>query len=82
MSALKEQVSGDHYKNMAIQPVEFITANNMTFLEGCIVKRISRYRKAGGKGREDILKLIHEAQLLLELSYQDAHQVRKRLIDE
>ena len=30
----KKQVGGNHYKNFKIQPVEFITLNNLTFLEG------------------------------------------------
>jgi hypothetical protein len=68
MSALDTQVAGSHYQ-MPIQPVEFITKNNLTFLEGCIVKRICRHRRKNG--REDIEKLIHEAQLLLELEYPD-----------
>ena len=29
----KKQVGGNHYKNFKIQPVEFITSNNLTFLE-------------------------------------------------
>ena len=32
MSALDVQISGDHYKNMKIQPVDFITANDIPFL--------------------------------------------------
>jgi hypothetical protein len=68
MSALDTQVGGGHYQ-MPIQPVEFITKNKLTFLEGCIVKRICRHRRKNG--REDIEKLIHEAQLLLELEYPD-----------
>ena len=39
---LHVQVGGDHYKDCGIQPVEFIEANRMPFLEGCIVKRITR----------------------------------------
>lgn len=37
--ALDTQVGGDHYKTMKIQPVEFIHANGIPFLEGCIIKR-------------------------------------------
>ena len=37
---LNLQIGGDHYKNFKIQPVEFITMNNLNFLEGCIIKRI------------------------------------------
>ena len=66
MSALDTQVAGSHY-SMPIQPVEFITKNKLTFLEGCIIKRVCRHRNKNGK--EDLLKAIHELQLMIELEY-------------
>ena len=69
MSALDVQVGGDHYRECAIQPVQFIEANELRFLEGCVVKRVTRHDKPTGKGRQDIEKAIHELQLLLELRY-------------
>jgi hypothetical protein len=68
-SALDVQIGGDHYKNSKIQPIEYIEANDLTFLEGSIVKRITRHGKPTGKGAEDIRKVIHEAQLILEMRY-------------
>jgi len=68
-SALSEQVGGSHYKEMRIQPVEFITANNLTFLEGCVIKRICRH-KSKNKA-EDLRKAIHEINLILQLEYND-----------
>lgn len=68
-SALTRQPGGTHYRDATIQPVQFIEANGLQFLEGCIVKRAARHDKPTGKGREDIEKIIHEAQLLLELRY-------------
>lgn len=68
-TALAVQVGGDHYKSCAIQPVQFIEANGLGFLEGCVVKRLARHGKPTGKGRQDIEKAIHELQLLLELRY-------------
>ena len=64
-SSLDVQVAGDHYKSMKIQPIEFITANKMGFLEGCIVKRISRWRSKDGLA--DLQKIKHEVDLLIEL---------------
>ncbi len=64
-SALSVQCGGSHYKKMAIQPVEFIHANNLGFLEGCIVKRISRWRDKDGI--QDLQKIKHECDLLIEL---------------
>lgn len=71
MSALKTQIGGEHYKTCAIQPVQYIEANDLRFLEGCVVKRITRHDKPTGKGRQDIEKIIHECQLILELRYGD-----------
>lgn len=71
MSALDTQVGGEHYKTAKIQPVQYIEANGLLFLEGCVVKRVTRHDKPTGKGRQDIEKAIHELQLLLELRYGD-----------
>ena len=65
-SALDRQVGGEHYKNdFKIQPIEFITANKLSFIQGSIIKYICRYNKKNGK--EDIDKAIHYCQLLKEL---------------
>lgn len=67
MSALDNQVGGSHYCNMKIQPIEFIHANGLDFLQGCVVKYISRFREKNGK--EDLLKAKHYVDLLIELEY-------------
>jgi hypothetical protein len=64
---LTEQIGGTHYKALKIQPVEFIEANQIPFLEGCIIKRACRH--ASKNGAEDIRKIIHEAKLILKLRY-------------
>ena len=33
-SSLEKQIGGDHYKDCAIQPIEYIEKNNLTFCEG------------------------------------------------
>lgn len=71
MSALDIQIGGEHYKNAKIQPVQYIEANDLGFLEGCVVKRITRHDKPTGKGRQDIEKAIHELQLILEFRYSE-----------
>ncbi len=63
-SFLDDQVGGSHYKNMAIQPVEYIHANNIGFIEGNIIKYVSRWRDKGGI--YDLQKAIHLTQLLIE----------------
>lgn len=64
---LTDQVGGNHYKTLKIQPVEFIHANDLGFLEGCIIKRICRYKQKDGV--KDLLKIIHEVELLISLEY-------------
>lgn len=67
-TALERQVAGQHYKNKAIQPVEYIHANRLNFLEGCIVKRITRWRDKPAESRfQDLEKIKHEVDLLIEL---------------
>ena len=66
--ALKEQVGGQHYKGCKIQPVEYIHANGLDYLEGNVIKYITRHRTKG-EGRKDIEKAIHYAQLILEMEY-------------
>lgn len=66
-SALDKQVGGSHYKDCKFQPIEYIVGNNLSFCEGNIVKYITRHRAKGG--RADVEKVIHYAQLLLELEY-------------
>ena len=63
--ALNKQVDGDHYKSMAIQPVEFIHANALGFLEGNVIKYVSRWRKKNGIA--DLQKAKHYVELLIEL---------------
>ena len=64
-SAFEVQVGGSHYKNFAIQPTEFIHVNNLGFLQGCIIKRICRYKAKDGL--KDLQKIKHEIDMLIEL---------------
>ena len=64
-NALETQVAGDHYKKLKIQPVEYIYANNIPYLEGNVIKYITRWRDKGGNA--DLLKARHYIDLLLEL---------------
>lgn len=69
VSALQTQVGGTHYKGFRFQPIEFIVANDLSFLQGSILKRICRYCLEGGKGIEDLRKIKHEVDLIIELEY-------------
>lgn len=55
MDALTKQVGGNHYKELKIQPIEFIEGNKLSFSIGNIVKYLTR-----NKNRlEDLEKAFH-----------------------
>lgn len=64
MKATDVQIAGDHYKKMAIQPIEFINANRLGFCEGNAIKYLCRYRDKGGV--TDLQKARHYIDLLIE----------------
>ena len=59
-----------HYK-MEIEPIEYINSNGLSFMEGNVVKYVSRHAKKGGA--DDIKKAIHYLQLILENEYNESH---------
>jgi hypothetical protein len=66
-SALKKEVGGTHYKDMPIQPIEFIIKNRLGFCVGNVIKYVCRYKAKNGK--EDLLKAKHYIDLLMEFEY-------------
>jgi hypothetical protein len=62
--ALDRQVGGKHYRDMAIQPAEYIMRNGIRFAEGCVIKYVSRWRDKGGV--EDLRKAAHFLEMLIE----------------
>ena len=69
MSALDIQEGGDHYRKLKIQPIEFIHANELDFLQGNVVKYITRHKNKNGAA--DVRKALHYCQLILELQYKE-----------
>jgi hypothetical protein len=63
---LTYQVGGDHYTKMKIQPIEYIHANKMDFMDGCIVGYISRWRDKGGV--QDLQKIKQFVDLIIKLN--------------
>jgi hypothetical protein len=57
------QVGGDHYQT-EIQPWDYIIANDIGYLEGNVIKYVSRYKKKGGVA--DLRKAQHYLQKLIE----------------
>ena len=64
-SSLKKQVAGTHYKDLPIQPVEYIYANAIGYFEGNVIKYVSRWRAKNGIA--DLEKAKHYIELLIEL---------------
>lgn len=66
-AVLQKQEGGSHYKDMVIQPIEYIAKNNIGYLPGSAIKYLSRYQKKNGI--EDIKKAIHYCEMILEMEY-------------
>lgn len=71
MSAINSQIGGSHYKQCAIQPVEYIHANGLGYFEGNVLKYITRWRDKGGTA--DLEKAKHYIELLIELESNKAN---------
>lgn len=65
MSADTQQVGGNHYKDKAIQPWDYITSNGLGYLEGNVIKYVSRYKDKNGL--QDLQKARHYLDKLIEL---------------
>lgn len=61
-----KQVGGDHY-DMPIPPVEYIYKNKLGFMEGNVVKYVSRHKQKNGK--QDLEKAKHYIDMLIEMEY-------------
>ena len=62
------QVGGNHYKDMKIQPLDFIEENNLSFSVGNIVKYVCRFDKKNGV--EDLEKAKHYLEMLIKRNEQ------------
>jgi hypothetical protein len=60
------QIDGNHYTKQSMQPWDYITAHNMTFLEGNIIKYVSRYKDKNGV--KDLEKARHYLDKLIEVT--------------
>jgi len=63
--ATDKQIGGKHYKSYSIQPIEFIVANKLSFIQGCIIKYICRFENKNGI--EDLEKIKHYCDLQIQL---------------
>ena len=65
----EKQVGGRHYKDMAIQPSEFIVKNKLDWYQGNVIKYVVRHDQKNG--RQDLEKAIHYLQLMIEYYYSE-----------
>lgn len=66
MNANAIQIGGDHYKATDFQPWDLIERYGLGFIEGNIIKYMTRWRKKGGV--EDLKKVYHYICKLEELA--------------
>ena len=71
------QVGGNHYKDMKIQPSEFINENKLQFAEGNAIKYICRHGSKGQK--QDLEKAKHYIDMIIERDY--ANEVNNSSVD-
>jgi hypothetical protein len=76
LNMVKNHILGtydQHYSTDKIQATEFIIDSGMGegFCMGNIIKYAKRYGKKNGKNKEDLLKIIHYAVILLGSETQD-----------
>ena len=64
MNQNDRQVEGDHYKKLEIQTWDYITANNIGYMEGNVIKYVTRWKDKGGL--KDLLKAKHYLDKLIE----------------
>ena len=64
MKSLKNQIAGDHYSRLKIQPLEYALANDLGICEHAVVKYVSRWRHKNGL--EDLRKAKHYIEILIE----------------
>jgi len=61
------QEGGNHYKNYAIEPIDFVHVNALSYIQGNVIKYIVRYKDKNGL--EDLKKAKHYIDLLIERDY-------------
>ena len=68
-SAWQKQEGGSHYKNLKIQPMQYALENKLDYAQANVVKYVTRHKEKNGK--EDLLKAIHNIELMIEFYYGD-----------
>lgn len=65
--ATSYQVGGSHYQKYKIQPIDFITQNELPFCEANVIKYVLRH--ADKNGKQDLEKAKHYIDLIIQNKY-------------
>jgi len=58
------QIGGSHYKDLEIQPIDYILGNQLGYCEANVVKYVSRWQSKGGI--DDLRKAKHYIDFLID----------------
>ena len=59
----RRQVGGSHYQ-LAIQPIDYIMDNGLDYMQGNVIKYVTRYKKKNGI--DDLRKAAHYIEMMIE----------------
>ena len=76
---MSDKINPTYYQK-GIETTDYIVSHSMNYLEGNIIKYVTRHRQKNGA--EDILKAIHYLELILEYDYNESDILQKRLRQE
>ena len=65
MNPLDTQIAGNHYKKLAIQPIEYSMKNGLDPCQHSAIKYVTRFRDKGGV--EDLEKAKHFIDILITM---------------
>ena len=57
------QVGGSHYQ-LAIQPIDYIMDNGLDYMQGNVIKYVTRYKNKNGI--DDLRKAAHYIEMMIE----------------
>jgi len=61
--ATDRQVGGTHYQ-LAIQPIDYIMDNGLDYMQGNVIKYVTRYKNKNGI--DDLRKAAHYIEMMIE----------------
>lgn len=72
----KDNIKPDHYGSSGIDVISFCQANNLDFMQGNVIKYITRYRKKNGL--EDVRKAVEYINRILADEYPEYKAIVRR----